>query len=93
MSCTLLPVPHRWHDQPEHAASKMASLLATDAACARGAVADILGLVLQMLGALCFGYAIAIVCDWRVALLVTGLLPLLVSGAIIQTRLVLYSSH
>ena len=64
----------------------MASLLATDAASARGAVADILGLVLQVLGALGFGYGIAIACDWRVALLVTGLLPLLVSGAVIQTR-------
>lgn len=64
----------------------MASLLATDTASARGAVADILGLALQTLGALGFGYGIAIYCDWRVALLVTGLLPLLVSGAVIQTR-------
>lgn len=64
----------------------MTSLLATDAAAARGAVADVMGLVLQTLGALGCGYAIAIVCDWRVALLVTGLLPLLVSGAVIQTR-------
>ena len=66
----------------------MASLLATDTASARGAVADILGLALQTLGALGFGYGIAIYCDWRVALLVTGLLPLLVSGAVIQTRCV-----
>lgn len=64
----------------------MTSLLAADAACARGAVADLLGLALQCLGALGFGYAIAIMCDWRVALLVTGLLPVLVSGAVIQTR-------
>lgn len=64
----------------------MASLLATDTASARGAVADILGLALQTLGALAFGYGIAIYCDWRVALLVTALLPLLVSGAVIQTR-------
>lgn len=64
----------------------MASLLATDTASARGAVADLLGLALQTLGALGFGYAVAIYCDWRVALLVTGLLPVLVSGAVIQTR-------
>jgi hypothetical protein len=67
----------------------MASLLANDTASARGAVADILGLALQTLGALGFGYGIAIYCDWRVALLVTALLPLLVSGGIIQTRCVL----
>lgn len=78
----------RWHDQADHAPSKMASLLATDTASARGAVADVLGLALQTLGALGFGYAIAIYCDWRVALLVTGLLPLLVSGGVIQTRCV-----
>jgi hypothetical protein len=66
----------------------MASLLATDTASARGAVADLLGLALQTLGALGFGYAVAFYCDWHVALLVTGLLPVLVSGAVIQTRYV-----
>jgi hypothetical protein len=70
----------------------MASLLASDTASARGAVADILGLALQTLGALGFGYAIAIYCDWRMALLVTGLLPVLVSGAVIQTRYVATSA-
>lgn len=71
----------------------MASLLATDTASARGAVADLLGLALQTLGALGFGYAVAIYCDWRVALLVTGLLPVLVSGAVIQTRYATVAEH
>jgi ATP-binding cassette subfamily B (MDR/TAP) protein 1 len=67
----------------------MTSLLAADAACARGAVADVMGVTLQCVGALGFGYAVAFMCDWRVALLVTALLPVLVSGGIIQTRYML----
>jgi ABC-type multidrug transport system fused ATPase/permease subunit len=52
-------------------------------------VGDLLGMVCQTLGSLALGFGVAFWSDWRMALVVTGTLPLLVVGAVIQTRLVM----
>jgi ATP-binding cassette subfamily B (MDR/TAP) protein 1 len=58
----------------------------SDAAYVRGAVGDTIGLMLQNVLCLAFGYLIAFIFNWRMALVVTGILPLLISSSIIYHK-------
>jgi ABC-type multidrug transport system fused ATPase/permease subunit len=58
----------------------------SDAAYVRGAVGDVIGLMLQNVMCLGFGYLIAFIFNWRMALVVTGILPLLISSSIIYHK-------
>jgi hypothetical protein len=60
--------------------------LLSEVTSARGASGDLAGVLFQCGGTLAFGFGVAYFSDWRMALLVTGCLPFLISGAIIQTR-------
>lgn len=84
--CMPSPFCHRWHDLPRNSPAQLCLLLSQDAGCVRGAVGDLLGMLCQTLGSLALGFGVAFWSDWRMALVVTGTLPLLVVGAVIQTR-------
>jgi ABC-type multidrug transport system fused ATPase/permease subunit len=60
----------------------------SDASYVRGAVGDVVGLMLQNILCLAAGYVIAFIYEWRMALLVTGILPLLISSAIIHHKFI-----
>jgi len=49
----------------------------------RGAVGDVIAVMIQNIICLAFGLTIAFVYNWRMALLVLGVLPLMVSGSVI----------
>ena len=67
-----------WFDRESNNSGALASLLSTEATYVKGAVADVIGLLIQNLTTLTIGYFIALFFDWRMALVVTGILPLLV---------------
>ncbi len=54
----------------------------------RGAVGDTIAVILQNVVCLAFGLAIAFAFNWRMALVVCGALPFMVSGAIIYHQFV-----
>uniref|UniRef100_A0A7S0USK3 ATP-binding cassette transporter n=1 Tax=Polytomella parva TaxID=51329 RepID=A0A7S0USK3_9CHLO len=64
-----------WFDQESNNSGQLVSLLSTDATYIKGAVIDVLGLSLQSFSTLTFGFILAFAYDWRMALVVGGLLP------------------
>jgi ABC-type multidrug transport system fused ATPase/permease subunit len=77
-----LPSPARLTPSPAPAPAR------SDASYVRGAVGDVVGLMLQNVLCLAAGYVIAFIYEWRMALLVTGILPLLISSAIIHHQFI-----
>ena len=75
-----------WFDRENNNSGSLSSLLSTEATYVKGAVADVIGLMLQNITTLAFGYLLALVYDWRMALLVTGILPLLVISELVQIQ-------
>ncbi|GFH24318.1 ATP-binding cassette transporter [Haematococcus lacustris] len=75
-----------WFDRDENSSGVLTTKLGSDASYVRGAVGDTLGLMLQNVLCLAFGYVIALVYDWRMALVVTGALPFMIIGSIIYYR-------
>lgn len=59
-------------DEDKNTSGRLTSALATDATYIRGAVGDAMGIALQNVATLVAGYVIALIYDWRMALLVTG---------------------
>ena len=53
---------------------------------------DVAGIVLQNLSTLAVGYGIAFAYDWRMALLITGILPLVIMSTVIHMKFVMGSS-
>lgn len=72
-----------WFDQEANSSGQLTSRLAEDASTVRGAVGDVLGVMMQNVFCLASGYAIAFAYDWRMALVVTGTLPIMVAGSAI----------
>lgn len=64
-----------WFEDPARPSASLASLLSTDAAAVRGAVGDLMGMVVTSVSCLIFGYTIGLVHDWRMTLVVTAELP------------------
>ncbi|GFR42553.1 hypothetical protein Agub_g3460 [Astrephomene gubernaculifera] len=75
-----------WFDDEDHASGKLTSNLATDAAYVRGAVGDVFGVVFQNVSTLALGYLVAFAYDWRMALLITGILPFLTLSMFIHLK-------
>jgi ATP-binding cassette subfamily B (MDR/TAP) protein 1 len=73
-------------DRDENTSGAIVSRLSTDSADVRGATGDVLGLVIQNIVTLIAGYTIAFMTSWRMALVITGTLPLLVLGSIIEMQ-------
>jgi ATP-binding cassette subfamily B (MDR/TAP) protein 1 len=79
-------VLHRWFDLDANSSGKLASYLATDASYIRGAVGDAAALAFQNLATMACGYVIAFIYDWRMALVVTGVAPLVAVGGYLNLK-------
>ncbi|GFH06183.1 uncharacterized protein HaLaN_00773, partial [Haematococcus lacustris] len=75
-----------WFDREENSSGVLTTKLGSDANYVRGAVGDTLGLILQNVLCLAFGYVIAMVYDWCMALVMTGAIPFMAVGTIIYYR-------
>ncbi|KXZ51733.1 hypothetical protein GPECTOR_11g18 [Gonium pectorale] len=75
-----------WFDDSNHSSGKLTSNLATDATYVRGAVGDVFGVAFSNVSTLALGYLIAFAYDWRMALLITGVLPFVVLSAVIHLK-------
>lgn len=67
-----------WFDKPANSSGQLTAKLAENASSVRGAIGDVLGSVAQNLFCLAIGYGIALAYSWRIALVVTALLPVMV---------------
>lgn len=76
----------RWFDDEEHSSGKLATHLSSDATHIRGAVGDVFGATMQNLATVAIGYALAFYYDWRMALLITGVAPLMVISGTIHIK-------
>lgn len=70
-----------WHDKPEHSSGAMSGMLAKDATKIQGASTRGVGNLMQFLVAFIAGVIIAILGEWRIGLILTGLSPLILWGA------------
>eukprot|EP00198_Chlamydomonas_reinhardtii_P007814 XP_001697151.1 MDR-like ABC transporter [Chlamydomonas reinhardtii] len=75
-----------WFDEVKHSSGKLTANLATDAAHVRGAVGDVAGVAFQNISTLVLGYLIAFAYDWRMALLITGVFPLIIVSMVIHLK-------
>lgn len=75
-----------WFDMDTNTSGALTSRLATDAPAVRGAVADVLGIVVSNGSTMVFGYLIAFTTGWKMTLVVTAALPLLIFSSMIQMK-------
>lgn len=73
-----------WFDMDANTSGALTSRLATDAPAVRGAVADVLGIVMSDVSTMVFGYIIAFLNGWKMTLIVTAALPLLVFSSFVH---------
>ncbi|RZC49971.1 hypothetical protein C5167_018397 [Papaver somniferum] len=76
-----------WFDEPEHSSGAIGARLSTDAATVRSLVGDALGLLIENIATLIFGLGVAFLANWKLALIVVVLLPLLGLNAWVQVKL------
>lgn len=75
-----------WFDQDSNTSGALVSRLSTDAPAVRGAVADVMGIVVQNVATLVFGYVVAFTNGWKMTLVVTAALPLLAFSSYMQIK-------
>jgi ATP-binding cassette, subfamily B (MDR/TAP), member 1 len=75
-----------WFDLDENTSGALTSRLSSDAPIVRGAVSDVMGLVVQNVLTLVVSYIIAFTNGWRMTLVMTGALPLLAFAGVMQMK-------
>jgi ABC-type multidrug transport system fused ATPase/permease subunit len=75
-----------WFDRDENTSGALASRLSADAPRVRGAVADTMGILVQNATTIIVAYIIAFVNDWRMTLVITAVIPLLIFASIMQMK-------
>ena len=85
--CAALYMEIGWFDREENGSGALAARLASDAPSVRGAVSDVMGLIIQNLVTVVLGFAIAFANSWRMTLLIMGVLPLVAGASIVQVKL------
>ena len=75
-----------WFDLDSNTSGALTSRLSSDAPAVRGAVADVLGVSVQNIATLVFGYAVAFTNGWKMTLVVTCALPLLGFSSYMQMK-------
>nr|CDM83831.1 unnamed protein product [Triticum aestivum] len=65
-----------WFDNPSNSSGALGTRLSVDALNVRRLVGDNLGLIVQSTAALITGFVIAFMADWRLALIITCVIPL-----------------
>ncbi|XP_002969904.2 ABC transporter B family member 19 [Selaginella moellendorffii] len=71
-----------WFDRDENGSSQIASKLSTNAGFVRATMGDRVAIILQNSSLLVSAFLIAFIVEWRIALVVTASLPLLVASGI-----------
>jgi ATP-binding cassette subfamily B (MDR/TAP) protein 1 len=78
-----------WFDDDKNNSGVITSKLASDAMAVKGQFGDTMGLITQNLVTLIAGYAIAGVYSWRMMLVVTAVMPVLIAAVVIQSKLII----
>lgn len=81
-----------WFDKPENSSGAIAGRLSTDTLHIRGAVGDRLGLVIQNLVTVIAAYIIAFTAGWKMTLVITATVPLLIVAAWVSEKFDMGSS-
>ena len=84
----ILRQPAAFFDEPENGVGRLTTRLATDAALVKGAAGEALGSQIECFGAIACALGIAFSASWRLALVLMGVLPLLIIGALFEFRAV-----
>ena len=77
-----MPIP--WFDRPKNASGTLAARLASDCSLVNDLITTFVAVTLQSLTTLIAGALIALLFEWRTALVAIGLLPLMILSGIIQ---------
>ncbi len=85
-TCKTFVLQIAFFDDNDHNSGRLTSALSTDANYIRGAAGDAVALTLQNFSCLAAGYVIALIYDWRMALLVTGSFPIFVTVRYLQLK-------
>ncbi|KAI4999926.1 hypothetical protein ZWY2020_004515 [Hordeum vulgare] len=75
-----------WFDNPSNSSGALGTRLSVDALNVRRLVGDNLGLIVQSTAALITGFVIAFTADWRLALIITCVIPLVGAQGYAQVR-------
>ncbi|KAK4745579.1 hypothetical protein SAY87_011891 [Trapa incisa] len=75
-----------WFDEKEHASGALGARLSADAVALRTLVGDALGLAVQNIATAVAGLAIAFEANWRLAIIILILIPLLGVNSFVQMR-------
>ncbi|CAG9460904.1 unnamed protein product [Pedinophyceae sp. YPF-701] len=75
-----------YFDHPKHSAGALCARLQQDAFDIRGAASDQMAVLLGSVAMLATAYIIGFIHSWEMTLLITGLLPLLVLGGLIESK-------
>eukprot|EP01025_Chloroclados_australasicus_P040707 TRINITY_DN4266_c0_g1_i1.p1 TRINITY_DN4266_c0_g1~~TRINITY_DN4266_c0_g1_i1.p1 ORF type:complete len:1011 (+),score=131.92 TRINITY_DN4266_c0_g1_i1:85-3033(+) len=78
-----------WFDKDENTSGSITSRLATDTLYVRGAVGDALGLLVQNIVTIVAGFVIAFITDWKMALVISAIFPLMAVASITQTKFIM----
>eukprot|EP00897_Mesotaenium_endlicherianum_P004220 jgi/Mesen1/3826/ME000207S02835 len=73
-----------WFDRPENASGALVSRLASDSTHVRGLLADRLSVLTQSLATVATAVGISLVLEWRMALVVLSLMPLIIGAGFMQ---------
>eukprot|EP00897_Mesotaenium_endlicherianum_P008509 jgi/Mesen1/7687/ME000405S06976 len=73
-----------WFDRDENSSGAVAARLSTDATLVKAAVGDRISLLMQNLSVITIAFTIALVLEWRMALVTIALMPLTVISACAQ---------
>ncbi|XP_027347109.1 ABC transporter B family member 11-like [Abrus precatorius] len=77
-----------WFDESEHSSAALGARLSTDVASIRALVGDALGLLVQNVATAIVGSVIAFEANWRLALIILVLLPLLALNGYLQQKFI-----
>ncbi|XP_048564122.1 ABC transporter B family member 4-like [Triticum urartu] len=75
-----------WFDNPSNSSGALGTRLSVDALNVRRLVGDNLGLIVQSTAALITGFVIAFTADWRLALIITCVIPLVGAQGYAQVK-------
>ncbi|KAG7669217.1 hypothetical protein Ndes2526B_g05515 [Nannochloris sp. 'desiccata'] len=78
-----------WYDDDKNNSGVITSKLSADALAVKGQFGDTMGLITQNMVTLIAGYAIAGVYSWRMMLVVTAVMPILIAAVVIQSKLII----
>jgi len=78
-----------FYDDDKNSSGVITSKLSADALAVKGQFSDTMGLITQNLVTLVAGYAIAAVYSWRMMLVITAVMPVLIAAVVIQSKIII----